>query len=109
MANYMFNKLGSPEFYQKQQINNFHKHEIKMRGALTDHLLGRPDFAKAETFMTNAKYPPGLVNIDKPGMIPLMDQGVVLNIYIPNYLEPKKGDVKFIIDFFIWLLGEYKW
>ena len=109
MANDMFNKLGSPEFYQKQQINNFHKHEIKMRGALTDHLLGRPDFAKAETFMTNAKYPPGLVNIDKPGMIPLMDQGVVLNIYIPNYLEPKEGDVKFIIDFFIWLLGEKKW
>ena len=31
MANDMFNKLGSPEFYQKQQINNFHKHEIKMR------------------------------------------------------------------------------
>ena len=109
MANDMFNKLGSPEFYQKQQINNFHKHEIKMRGALTDHLLGRPDFAKAETFMTNAKYPPGLVHINKPGMIPLMDQGVVLNIYIPNYLEPKEGDVKFIIDFFIWLLGEKKW
>ena len=59
--------------------------------------------------MTNAKYPPGLVNIDKPGMIPLMDQGVVLNIYIPNYLEPKEGDVRFIIDFFIWLLGEKKW
>jgi hypothetical protein len=109
MANDMFNKLGSPEFYQKQQINNFHKHEIKMRGALTDHLLGRADFAKAETFMTNAKYPPGLVHINKPGMIPLMDQGVVLNIYIPNYLEPKEGDVKFIIDFFIWLLGEKKW
>ena len=40
--------------------------------------------------MTNAKYPPGLVNIDKPRMIPLMDQGEVLNIYIPNYLSQKK-------------------
>ena len=34
-----------------------------MRGALTDHLLGRADFAKAETFMTNAKYPPGLCTL----------------------------------------------
>ena len=35
--------------------------------------------------------------------------GIVLNIYIPNYLIEKKGDVKFIIDFFIWLIGEKKW
>ena len=25
MANDMFNKLGSAEFYQKQQLNNYHK------------------------------------------------------------------------------------
>jgi hypothetical protein len=109
MANDMFNKLGSAEFYQKQQINNFHKHQIRMRGALTDYLLGHKDFAKAETFMTSAKYPPGIVEINKPGIIPLIQKGSVLNIYIPNYLEPKKGDVAFIIDFFIWLIGEKKW
>ena len=26
MANDMFNKLGSADFYQKQQLNNYHKH-----------------------------------------------------------------------------------
>ena len=85
MANDMFNKLGSSDFYQNRQLNNFHKHQIK-RGTLTDLLLKDPDFAKAETFITSAKYPPGLINITKPGIIPLINKGVVLNIYIPNYL-----------------------
>ena len=42
-------------------------------------------------------------------MIPMINRGIVLNIYIPNYLQPKKGDVKFVIDFFNWLIGEDKW
>ena len=108
MANDMFNKLGSAEFYQKQQLNNYHKHQIK-RGTLTDLLLKDPDFARAETFTTSAKYKPGLIKINRPGIIPLINNGIVLNIYIPNYLIEKKGDVKFIIDFFIWLIGEKKW
>ena len=108
MANDMFNKLGSVDFYQKQQLNNYHKHQIK-NGNLTNTLLRDPDFARAETFITSAKFKPGLVNITKPGMIPLINKGIVLNIYIPNYLSEKEGDVKFLIDFFIWLIGEGKW
>ncbi|MBC8306289.1 MAG: hypothetical protein H8E55_62335 [Pelagibacterales bacterium] len=107
MANDMFNKLGSKEFYQKQQLNNYHKHQVK--SGLTDVLLKDPDFAKAETFITSAQFKPGLIKITRPGIIPLINNGVVLNIYIPNYLTEKKGDVEFLIEFFIWLIGEEKW
>ena len=110
MANDMFNKIGTPDFYQEKQINNFHKHEVFIqKGTLASKLLSSPRFAKAETFITSAKYKPGLIKITKPGEIPLIQSGTVLNIYIPNYLQPKEGDVKFIIDFFIWLIGEKKW
>jgi len=110
MANDMFNKLGSAEFYQDKQINNFHKHEVFIeKGTLTNKLLSRSKFAKAETFITSAKFKPGLLLVDKPGVVPLINNGKVLNIYIPNYLTPKKGDVDFIIDFFIWLVGQDKW
>ena len=108
MANDMFNELGTSEFYQSQQLNNFHKHLMK-KGSLTDLLLKHPKFNKATTFITSAKFKPGLINITKPGMIPLINKGVVLNIYIPNYLTAKEGDVKFLIDFFIWLIGIEKW
>ena len=108
MANDMFNKLGSADFYQKQQLNNYHKHQIK-KGSLTDLLLKDPNFARAETFITSAKFKPGLVNITKPGIIPLIQKGIVLNIYIPNYLTEKEGELKFLIDFFIWLIGINKW
>ena len=108
MANDMFNKIGSIDFFQNKQLNNMHRHQVK-KGTLTDILLKNPDFAKAETFVTSAKFPPGLINITKPGMVPLINKGVVLNIYIPNYVIEKKGDVQFLIDFFIWLIGEDKW
>ena len=110
MANDMFNKLGSADFYQDKQINNFHSHEVFIeRGTLTKKLLSKPSFPRAQTFITSAAHPPGLINITKPGMVPLIKKGIVLNIYIPNYLIAKKGDVKFIIQFFIWLIGEDKW
>ena len=110
MANDMFNKLGSGEFYQATQINNFHAHQVFIeKGTLTNKLLNSRKFQKAETFITSAKYKPGLIHIDRPGIIPLVNKGSVLNIYIPNYVQPKKGDVKFIIDFFIWLIGPDKW
>ena len=110
MANDMFNKLGSAEFYQDKQINNFHKHEVFIeKGTLTNKLLSRAKFAKAETFITSAKFKPGLLLVDKPGVVPLINKGKVLNIYIPNYLTPIKGDIDFIIDFVIWLIGQDKW
>ena len=110
MANDMFNKVGSAEFYQDKQLNNFHKHEVFIeKGSLTNKLLSKKGFFKAETFITSAAHPPGLLNITRPGMVPLINKGVVLNIYVPNYLTPIKGDVKFIIEFFIWLIGEDKW
>lgn len=110
MANDMFNKLGSSEFYQDRQINNFHKHEVFLdKGTLTGNLLANKKFARAETFITSAKYKPGLIHIDRPGIIPLVSKGTVLNIYVPHYLEPKKGDIQFIIDFYVWLLGRDKW
>jgi hypothetical protein len=110
MANDMYNKLGSGEFYQAIQINNFHAHEVFIeKGTLTNKLLKSKKFNKAETFITSAKYKPGLINVDRPGIIPLINNGIVLNIYIPNYLTEKKGDVEFLIEFFIWLIGEEKW
>ena len=40
MANDMFNRLGTPEFYQEKQINNYHKHEVFIeKGTLTNKLL----------------------------------------------------------------------
>jgi len=108
MANDMFNKLGSTDFFIASQLNNFHKHEVQ-KGSLTDLLLKNPDFKKAETFITSAKHNPGIINITKPGIIPLINKGMVLNIYIPNYLTEKKGDIKFLIEFYIWLIGEKKW
>ena len=110
MANDMFNKLGSGEFYQATQINNFHAHQVFIeKGTLTNKLLNSKNFKKAETFITSAKYKPGLIYVKGPGEIPLIQKGIVLNIYIPNYVQPKKGDIQFILDFFIWLVGEDKW
>ncbi len=110
MANDMFNKIGSGDFYQDKQINNFHKHEVFLeKGTLTNKLLSTQSFAKAQTFITSAAHPPGLLNIKKPGIVPLINKGIVLNIYIPNHIIPKQGDVRFIIEFFVWLLGEEKW
>ena len=108
MANDMYNKIGTGDFYNSSQLNNFHSHQVS-DGTLTEKLLKDPMFSKAETFVTSAKFSPGLLEITKPGTIPLIDKGTVLNIYIPNYLSPKKGDVKFLIDLFIWLIGEDKW
>ncbi len=109
MANDMFNKLGSGEFYQATQINNFHAHQVFIeKGTLTNKLLNSKNFAKAETFITSARYKPGLIYV-KTGEIPLVQKGIVLNIYIPNYVQPKKGDIQFILDFFIWLIGQDKW
>ena len=110
MANDMFNQIGSGEFFQAMQINNYHKHEVFIKsGTLTNKLLKNKDFKRAQSFMTNAKFPPGLIHIDKPGIVPLINKGTVLNIYIPHHLAAKKGDVQFLIDFFIWLIGEKKW
>ena len=107
-ANDMYHQKGTTIFLNTQQVNNMNKHKIK-GGSLTDILLKDPDFAKADTFVTSAKYPPGLMKITKPGIIPLINKGTVLNIYIPNYLEPKAGNIQFIIDFYEWLLGREKW
>ena len=109
-ANDMFYQFGTTDFYLAPQINNYHKHEVFIeKGTLTNKLLGSRDFKRAETFITSAKFKPGIIKIDKPGIVPMVNRGVVLNIYIPNYLEPKKGDVKFVIDFYTWLIGEEKW
>ncbi len=110
MANDMYNKLGTGLFFQGIQINNFHAHEVFFeKGSLTQNLLGNKKFKKAETFITSAKYKPGIIQVDRPGIVPLINSGSVLNIYIPNYIIPKKGDVNFIMDFFVWLIGEKKW
>ena len=109
-ANDMFYQFGTTEFYLAPQINNYHKHEVFIeKGTLTNKLLGSRNFKRAETFITSARFKPGIIKIDKPGVVPMINRGVVLNIYIPNYLEPKKGDVKFVTDFFSWLIGEDKW
>jgi len=108
MANDMYNKIGTGDFFNSSQLNNMHSHQIA-EGTLTEKLLSDPLFAKADTFVTSAKFKPGLIQITKPGTIPLIDRGTVLNIYIPNYLTGKEGDVKFITDLFIWLIGEKKW
>ena len=109
-ANDMFYQFGTTDFYLAPQINNYHKHEVFIeKGTLTNKLLGSRDFKRAETFITSARFKPGIIKIDKPGIVPMVNRGVVLNIYIPNYLEPKKGDVKFVIDFYTWLIGEEKW
>ena len=108
MANDMYNKIGTGDFFNSSQLNNMHSHQVA-EGTLTEKLLNDPMFSKAETFVTSAKFKPGLLEITKPGTIPLIDRGTVLNIYIPNYLAPKEGDVKFLIDLFIWLIGLDKW
>ena len=109
MSNDMFNRIGTADFYLAPQINNYHSHEVSFKIPLTKKLLSDPQFKRAESFVTSAKFPPGLINITKPGIIPLINKGNVLNIYIPNYLEASKGDVQFILDFFIWLIGKEKW
>ena len=108
MANDMYNKIGTGDFFNSSQLNNMHSHQVS-DGTLTEKLLNDPLFPKAETFVTSAKFNPGILEITKPGTIPLIDKGTVLNIYIPNYLTAKEGDVKFLIDIFIWLIGLDKW
>ena len=108
MANDMFYSDKDNEFYLSTQINNFYKDQMKKQ-SLSDMLLKSPTFKKAHTFITSSKYPPGLITVKGPGEIPLIKSGKVLNIYVPNYITAKKGDVKFIIDFYKRILGPEKW
>ena len=79
----MFYQFGTTDFYLAPQINNYHKHEVFIeKGTLTNKLLGSRDFKRAETFITSAKFKPGIIKIDKPGIVPMVNRGVVLNIYI---------------------------
>ena len=51
MANDMFNKIGSGDFYQDKQINNYHKSDVFIqKGSLTNKMLSNPRFKRAETF-----------------------------------------------------------
>jgi hypothetical protein len=104
MANDMFIEQGSIDFLTSSQINNFYKH---INRNLSKDLLENPNFKKAKTFFTNAKYPPGIVNL-KPGEIPLMEAGPILNIHKPNLIKAKPGDINFILNFYKDLFGS-KW
>lgn len=107
MSNDMFNRVGTKDFLTATQINNYHRHQFKHE-TLSATLLKDPDFNKSITFMTNAKYPPGITVIQKEGEIPFIGTGKVLNIYKPNYIQPKKGDVKWLLNHFTFLMGEKK-
>lgn len=105
MANDMFIEQGGTDFLLKQQINNFHKHQNRN---LSEYLLSNPEFKKAKTFITSGKYLPGLIEVGV-GEIPRVEPGIVLNIYKPNHIKPKPGDVSFLINFYVNLIGEKKW
>ena len=104
-SNDMFVEVGSVNFQLSAQINNFYKH---LNSNLSKELLENPKFKKAKTFITNSKYPPGLIYL-KENEIPLLEPGAVLNIYKPNYIQPKEGDVSFLIDLYKEQFGSDKW
>ena len=63
MANDMFNKLGTNEFYNRQQIDNFYRHKFKK--GLSGKLLEKDTTPKALTFVTLPNYPPGIIEVKK--------------------------------------------
>tara|TARA_R100000329_G_scaffold44956_1_gene42013 strand:+ start:1963 stop:4383 length:2421 start_codon:yes stop_codon:yes gene_type:complete len=108
MSNDMFNKLGTTEFYNKQQIDNFHLHQFKK--GLTVKLLTNPNTPKAETFVTLANYPPGIIEVKKDDEVYGCTEGTkVLNVYMPNKVKPVQDDLDWLFAHFKRLLGQDKW
>jgi len=105
MGNDLFNKLGSDDFYNKAQLNNYYADK---KTKISDQWLKDKDFAKAEIFITHAGFPPGVIEV-KRGDVPLINEGRALNIYTPNNLTATKGDISIIDDYYVWLIGQDKW
>ena len=99
MANDMFNKLGTNEFFNINQINNFHAHEFEK--GLGGLLLSKATTPKAITFATLPNHSPGIITIKKDGEVYGTTKGdTVLNIHIPNKVEPKEDDIEWLLDHF---------
>ncbi len=108
MANDMFNKLGTNEFYNRQQIDNYYRHKFKK--GLSGKLLEKDTTPKALTFVTLPNYPPGIIEVKKDDEVYGCKKGdKVLNIYIPNKIKPVKDDLEWLFDHFRLILGEEKW
>ena len=108
MANDMFNKIGTNDFYNRQQIDNFHAHKFKK--GLSGKLLVKDTTPKAQTFVTLPNHKPGIIDIARDDEVYGCVKGdKVLNIYIPNKIKPVKDDLEWLLAHFKKILGPAKW
>ena len=108
MSNDMFNKIGTNDFYNSSQIDNFHAHQFKK--GLSKKLLVKDTTPKAQTFVTLPNHKPGIITVNKDDEIYGCVMGdKVLNIYIPNKTTPVKDDLDWLFNHFKRILGPDKW
>ena len=108
MSNDMFNKIGTNDFYNSSQIDNFHAHQFKK--GLSKKLLVKDTTPKAQTFVTLPNHKPGIITVNKDDEIYGCVMGdKVLNIYIPNKITPVKDDLDWLFNHFKRILGPDKW
>ena len=98
------------KFATQKQIKDWYMHKTGAAAGKTMDmlLLKNPKLIKVHSYMTHAGLKPGVVNI-KPGQIIGIEPGKYLNNYRPSGLEPKKGDVSEIIDYYRWFVGPEEW
>jgi len=98
------------KFATQKQIRDWYLHQTgAAQGKTMDYLLLKSKkLLKVHSYMTHAGLKPGVVNI-KPGEIIGIEAGKYLNNYRPSNIEPKKGDVQEILDYYSWFVGPDEW
>ena len=96
------------EFIDKTKCSEWFMHITKTGPTMWTELLRNKDLIKVHNYMTHAGLPPGIVEI-KARQFPGIKPGIYLNNFRGSSLLAKKGDCKFILDYYYWLLGQENW
>ena len=99
---------SSYKFVGRTQITDDYLHITKRGPSMWYELLSNPDLRKVHNYLTHAGLPPGIVEI-KDRQFPGIPPGKYLNNFRGSSLVGKKGDCKFILDYYSWFLGPENW
>ena len=100
-----FFETDTKEILSKIQINDWNLHETRGK-SLSHELLKNKNLIKVHSVFTHPGIDPGVVEI-KPGEHEAIKEGSYFNMYYPTHIKAVPGDVKNILDYYKWFLGEH--
>ena len=102
-----FYELDRKELLTKTQMDDWNMNVMRGR-SLNKALLNHKELIKVHSVFTHAGLPPG-INKVKQGEHEAIDHGIYYNTYYPSNVVAAPGDVKDIIEYYKWLIGEKNW